>query len=97
MLQFKDQHGTEWDVFEVASATLSVGRPDLLPSAFRTGWLVFDCGSERRRLAPFPNEWSAFSTIALESLLDSAERVKHGPRAQPTLRTSEAKSPSGGA
>ena len=82
MLQFTDQDGRQWDVFEVSNATLAIRRPDMLPEAFRTGWLVFDCGAERRRLAPCPGEWAAFSSIALQSLLDSATPVARRPRAR---------------
>jgi hypothetical protein len=80
MLQFTDQNGTQWDVFEVSTTTLSVGRAPILPEAFRAGWLVFDCGTERRRLAPVPGEWSAFSDVALQSLLEAAVPV--APRAR---------------
>jgi len=87
MLQFTDQHGTRWEVYQVSSDTLSTARSDLLPMAFRHGWLVFDCGTERRRLAPFPSEWAAFSGIALESLLDAAERVAGRQRLYPAALT----------
>jgi hypothetical protein len=84
MRQFTDQHGTQWDVFEVSTGTLSIGRADYLPPAFRTGWLVFDNGQERRRLAPFPSEWSRFSEAALCALLASAELVRRTPRVRRT-------------
>ena len=90
MLQFTDQHGTQWDVFEVANSTFSVGRPDILPAAFRLGWLVFDNGTERRRLAPFPMEWAGYSSVGLQSLLDAAARVAPRPRVGETKQAPEA-------
>jgi hypothetical protein len=89
MRQFTDEAGTRWDLFEVSSETLSAGRPDFLPAAFKQGWLVFDSGLERRRLAPIPAEWSTFSATALRALLASSEpvgarrvrsRMSEGPR-----------------
>lgn len=76
MRQFIDSSGTPWDLYEVSTETLAVGRPDFLPEAFRRGWLVFECGAERRRLAPYPDEWTTFSTSALCNLLAMAERVQ---------------------
>ena len=89
MLQFTDQDGRQWEVFEVSNATLSIGRPEILPEAFRTGWLVFDCGTERRRLAPCPGEWTSFSSLALQSLLDSAAPVPRRLRDRDAARSSE--------
>lgn len=83
MRQFSDLNGRSWEVFEVGNETLAVGRVEMLPSALRTGWLVFDNGQERRRLAPFPGEWAAFSHSGLCALLAAAQPVtaKRVPRA----------------
>lgn len=86
MRQFTDSNGTHWDLYEVSTETLAIGRPDFLPEAFRQGWLVFDCGNERRRLAPYPGEWATFTITALCSLLDTAEPVQKrvfSPKVQP--------------
>lgn len=77
MRQFTDDQGTRWEILQVSSDTLTSGRPDFLPAAFRNGWLVFDSGVERRRLAPFPAEWQGFAQDALLLLLRSAERVEN--------------------
>lgn len=76
MRQFIDSSGTSWDLYEVSAETLAAGRPDYLPEAFRRGWLVFECGGERRRLAPYPGEWTTFSATALCNLLSMAEPVR---------------------
>jgi hypothetical protein len=75
MRQFTDEDGARWELFEVSHEKLSVGRPDILPEAYRAGWLVFDNGFERRRLAPFPIEWEGFPPSALRMLLSAAEPV----------------------
>lgn len=89
MLEFTDQNGRQWEIFEVSNTTLSVGRPNILPESFRTGWLVFSSGSERRRLAPCPSEWAEFSDAALQSLLDAAVPVARRPRAGDAERSPE--------
>ena len=38
----------------------------------RHGWLAFQCGVERRRLAPIPAEWSTLSDADLARLARSA-------------------------
>ena len=75
MLLFFVVVGLLWEIFEVSHPTLSTSRAGILPEAFRTGWLVFDSGAERRRLAPVPGEWSDLPSGALQSLLDRAVRV----------------------
>ena len=97
MRELIDRNGTRWDLFEVSTETLTMGRQDFLPPAFQTGWLVFDCGGERRRLAPFPAEWASFSSAALCALLDAATRVEpRVPRASHPARPSHAPSDDGG-
>jgi hypothetical protein len=43
------------------------------PPAMRAGWLAFQCGGERRRLAPIPDDWSARSDDELLALLARSE------------------------
>ena len=40
---------------------------------FEHGWLVFDNGDEKRRLAPVPDGWERMSTHELESLCARAK------------------------
>lgn len=81
-----------WDLYEVSRDSLGAGFPNVLPPAYRNGWLVFESTSERRRLAPFPGEWASFPSHALRLLLDRAERVEHRdsrPRLRMLVRASE--------
>jgi hypothetical protein len=87
--QFIDSVGATWDVWDVhptvASQTLANlcwqpagqtddGRNPVAP-ALADGWLCFESGGERRRLAPIPLGWCAYSAAQLQDLRDSAARV----------------------
>jgi hypothetical protein len=85
---FRDEHGREWDAWEVVPTTVErrVAR-DLqlapmpgdrrkvkesrvvVPDALQKGWLAFQSGSERRRLAPIPPNWMEMTSEELVELL----------------------------
>lgn len=71
MRQFHDQHGVAWTAYQVVrQARLSEGlTADILPRTYAGGWLVFECNTEKRRLAPFPNNWRDLTDAMLRSLL----------------------------
>lgn len=46
-----------------------------VPSALQEGWLAFQSGNERRRLAPIPENWIALDDEALIRLLARADRL----------------------
>lgn len=48
-----------------------------VPAALEAGWLAFQAGNNRRRLAPIPHEWITLSDEELLGLLDRADRL-HG-------------------
>ena len=50
----------------------------LVPSALQQGWLAFQSGAERRRLAPIPENWTALDDAALIVLLCQADRLGDG-------------------
>ncbi len=50
----------------------------LVPSALQQGWLAFQTGDERRRLAPIPQNWTALDDDALLALLCQADRLSDG-------------------
>jgi hypothetical protein len=67
--EFLDASGERWRVWDtVPMRTESMGD-------FREGWLTFDNGTERRRLAPVPEHWSEFPDERLVLLL----KVAHAP------------------
>jgi len=95
LIEFVDGGGVEWrawnitpeDMHPVTAREMFVGEA----AEFQEGWLVFESMSgERRRLAPYPNDWSGLSPAGLETLLARATRVT----ARPALRIG-ARTPSG--
>jgi hypothetical protein len=44
------------------------------------GWLCFETGTEKRRLAPVPPQWAAMSNEELDRLCNSASPAKSKPR-----------------
>ena len=50
----------------------------VVPAALQQGWLAFQAGEERRRLAPIPENWMALDEAALMALLDGADRLTDG-------------------
>lgn len=50
----------------------------LVPLELQQGWLAFQCGDERRRLAPIPEDWTALGEAALVALLCQADRLNEG-------------------
>lgn len=74
--EFTDTSGVEWRVWEVSADRLHpVTRvEDLLELA--TGWLAFESGQEKRRLAaPYPVEWASLPLPELERLCRKAAPV----------------------
>ena len=93
---FKDKRGVKWDVWTVQPTkverrlrgggivandrrTQTEYRVALGP-ALANGWLCFECNSEKRRLAPIPDEWESWSDAQLETLLKQATPVGVKPR-----------------
>src|SRR5438105_3639778 len=46
----------------------------LVPDELQRGWLAFQSGLERRRLAPIPDDWVDMTVDELADLLKHAER-----------------------
>lgn len=58
---FESPDGTMWSVWEVIPGRVSEFRSSFgshLPRDLANGWLCFDCGTEKRRLAPLPQGWA---------------------------------------
>lgn len=57
---FRSPDGATWSVWEVIPGQVSEFRSSHgshLPRDLADGWLCFDCGTEKRRLAPLPANW----------------------------------------
>ena len=83
--EFKDGSGKRWRVWDVypsvqrgKSPSAGVGEdPSQLAAPFPNmelsdGWLCFECGSEKRRLAPIPDGWELAGPKALEDYCQRA-------------------------
>jgi hypothetical protein len=71
--EFEDGRGQRWRVWDTVPA-----RTEGLDDNYRGGWLTFDNGMERRRLAPVPPSWAQLPAERLALLLRLAHPV--GPR-----------------
>ena len=67
--QFRLDDGEECSVFRVLP-----GLSDLVDPDFVDGWLCFDRGSERRRLAPIPDDWESLPDGELSQMWARAQR-----------------------
>lgn len=50
--------------------------PGFLSPHLATGWLAFECPTEKRRLTPIPQHWEEFSDAELERLCGQANPVR---------------------
>jgi hypothetical protein len=73
--QFRDAAGVEWRVFEAEPHGSGTSGRRRLPPEFQGGWLVFESSTEKRRLAPRPPEWAAFTVRELEQACKQAVLV----------------------
>jgi len=69
---FADAAGVTWDAFAVHPSADAGGRARL-PEPYQRGWLSFDCGTERRRLSPIPDDWATMNDDALRAACARAE------------------------
>ena len=75
--ELEDTAGEMWRVWDTIPETTS----GLTPS-YHGGWLTFDNGSERRRLAPVPRDWVHMSDDRLRLLLRASERQGRAERVE---------------
>jgi hypothetical protein len=46
-----------------------------LPPRLASGWIAFECGEDRRRIAPIPEGWSELGDEGLRELLKRADQL----------------------
>lgn len=73
MRDFEDQNGTPWTVWETVPANTTG-----LTDEYRRGWLTFDNGTDRCRLAPIPPDWAELPPERLTLLLRVAHTAAMG-------------------
>jgi hypothetical protein len=77
--EFTDARGMIWRAWDITPESIhpQTRAEDYLVDCFQIGWLVFETvsGDEKRRLCPYPKNWSASSQEQLRKLLDRADVV----------------------
>ena len=66
--EFRDSAGLTWRVWDTLPT-----RPQVMDAMWRDGWLTFQSGSARRRLAPIPTGWADESPNRLELMCKAAQ------------------------
>jgi hypothetical protein len=93
VVQFVDGEGRTWAVREVSDPTLAMIPPHLLAQPeFANGWLLFETSGEKRRLAPYPEDWAHVPVPQLETLCGRAKRIDPvavGSHFSPVARAAE--------
>jgi len=70
-----DHQDQVWDVWEVRTSAVGSRRIHVQPD-LQEGWLAFQCGEQRRRLAPLPVGWDEMSDRALLGLMEKAAEIQ---------------------
>jgi hypothetical protein len=65
--EFSDTNGVLWRVWQTRPSR------DVYLGKLREGWLTFESGTERRRLAPVPPSWEELPIARLELMCRVAE------------------------
>ena len=79
----QDEDGTSWKVWAVMQSSIhpKTAAEDYL-GEYSEGWLCFECATQRRRLARYPQDWDKLPDKELVRLLKTAQPVtprKHTP------------------
>lgn len=72
MREFIDDVGARWIAYPVNSSARAELALRYLPGPYQGGWLVFESGERKLRLAPIPTGWHDMTDGALRRLLDAA-------------------------
>ncbi len=79
--EITDGSGRTWQVWDT-NPHHSVGK-SIIANGYEAGWLTFESGAEKRRLAPAPPEWDSLEGAALLQMLEGAEAVRPSPPGTP--------------
>lgn len=85
-VEFTDRAGRLWRVwYTMAAAEVAT----LLPDEWKGGWLTFESGDEKRRLAPVPEGWDRLRPERLELLCRVAKPTTASARHHDVLGREE--------
>jgi hypothetical protein len=77
--EFVGDDGRRWKVWEIRPESIhaQTRAEDYLSDCYTVGWLVFEtaAGDDKRRLCPYPKDWSRRQDLQLAGLLLQAEKV----------------------
>ncbi len=73
---FVDARGREWEAWD----TVPDGANRLVRPGFADGWLTFQSGDEKRRLAPIPPQWDTVPDAMMRLWLSQATPVSGAKR-----------------
>ena len=95
--EFKDSKGSSWKVWDVTPESLDkrTAAEDHMHD-WQDGWLVFEGGDVRRRLATYPSQWENLPDAGLERLLEQAQDVKRRPSGEQSAVVPAYRTPPGG-
>jgi hypothetical protein len=79
--EFIDGVGTLWTVWSTVPSSRSS-----VPENLREGWLTFESGNERRRLAPIPRSWEDASVERLHLFCAAAELLDPARKSLPGMQ-----------
>src|SRR3954466_3750477 len=77
--EFADEHGKRWRAWDIRPDLIhpKTKAEDYLAECYDVGWIVFESfsGDEKRRLCPYPKNWSDASESELSDMLARADPV----------------------
>lgn len=73
MREFTDPDGCKWVVYAINDGAIEGAGRRYLPDEYQRGWLVFECGERKLRLAPVPAGWDDLRVEELRELLAKAK------------------------
>jgi hypothetical protein len=76
--EFTDADGHRWSAWTTRPA-LRGG----VPMVLQDGWLTFECGPIRKRLAPIPRDWEESSTARMRLYCSIAQEMSPTRRSNP--------------
>lgn len=73
MRDIVDEKGTKWKIWPVSASSIhpKTAAEDYLGD-YSEGWLCFESGTQRRRLARYPQDWGTLPDKELVRLLKTA-------------------------
>src|SRR4051812_43125798 len=80
VIEFTDESDRAWEVREIRFPILPERGKYLLRTEYSAGWLLFMCGEERRRLAPYPPGWRLADAARLRCWVNDALPVRPNTR-----------------